>query len=206
MRYPRIISRSLSRRLNPIPPNPTQHHSHFPQFILPRNPSFTRLDAAGPWTCPNLARELTSAAQEPEKPVISDRVSAIVDELVGLPLLEVAEVTELLRQKLGVGEMPAMAVMMPGMGLGVKRSGGGAAKAEEKVEKTAFDLKLEAGFDAAVKIKIIKEVRACTNLGLREAKELVEKAPAVLKKGVPKEEAEQIIAKLKEAGGKVVME
>lgn len=70
-----------------------------------------------------------------------------------------------------------------------------AAPAEEK---TDFNIKLD-GFDAASKIKVIKEVRAITDLGLKEAKELVEGAPAVLRKGVKKEEAEQIKAKL-EAG------
>ncbi|CAN1344363.1 50S ribosomal protein L7/L12 [Linum perenne] len=95
--------------------------------------------------------------------------------------------------------MPVMAMMMPG------GAAAAAGKAEEKVEKTAFDLKLEA-YDAASKIKVIKEVRAFTDLGLKEAKELVEKAPTLLKKGVTKEEAEKIIAKLKDVGAKVSME
>jgi len=74
-----------------------------------------------------------------------------------------------------------------------------AAEAAAPVEeKTDFNIKLD-GFDAASKIKVIKEVRAITDLGLKEAKELVEGAPAVLRKGVKKEEAEQIKAKL-EAG------
>lgn len=98
---------------------------------------------------------------------------------------------------------------MPGMGFSVRGSGkgGGATKAavEDKAKKTAFDLKLE-GFDAAAKIKVIKEVRAFTDLGLKEAKDLVEKAPTLLKKGVTKEEAEKIVAKLKEVGAKVTME
>lgn len=108
--------------------------------------------------------------------------------------------------------MPVMAVMMPGMGFsmgaGMKGGGGGgaaAAKAEEKVEKTVFDVKLE-GFDAAVKIKVIKEVRGFTDLGLKEAKDLVEKAPTLLKKGVTKDEAEKIIEKMKGVGAKVTME
>lgn len=103
-----------------------------------------------------------------------------------------------------------MAIMMPGMGfgggVGMTGKGGAASKTEEKVEKTAFDLKLEGGFDAAAKIKIIKEVRTFTALGLKEAKELVEKAPTLLKKGVAKEEAEKIIEKMKEVGAKVTME
>ena len=100
---------------------------------------------------------------------------------------------------------------MPGMGIGdlrgVAGGGGGAGKVEEKkaAEKTVFDVKLE-GFDAAAKIKVIKEVRSFTDLGLKEAKDLVEKAPAVLKKGVTKEEAEAIMAKMKEVGAKVSME
>ncbi|XP_057500191.1 uncharacterized protein LOC130784362 [Actinidia eriantha] len=86
--------------------------------------------------------------------------------------------------------------------------GGGAAKGggAVKVEKTAFDLKPDGGFDAAAKIKIIREVRACTDLGLKEAKALVEKAPTLLKKGVTKEEAEKIIEKMKVVGAKVIME
>lgn len=111
---------------------------------------------------------------------------------------------------MGIEEMPVMAMMMPGMGFsagGMKGKGAGAAgKTEEKAEKTVFDLKLEGGFDAGAKIKIIKEVRSFTDLGLKEAKDLVEKAPASLKKGVTKEEAEKIIEKMKAVGAKVTME
>ncbi|CAH2055053.1 unnamed protein product [Thlaspi arvense] len=91
-----------------------------------------------------------------------------------------------------------------GMSMGAKQDAG-TAKAEEKKEKTAFDVKLEK-FDAAAKIKVIKEVRAFTSLGLKEAKELVEKAPVVLKQGLTKEEANAIIAKIKAVGGVAVME
>lgn len=140
--------------------------------------------------------------------VPSENVSLIVDEITGLTLLEISDLVDLLRQKLDVQDMPVMGVMMPGMGPGMKGGGakGGGVAAEKVVEKTAFDLKLEGGFDASVKIKIIKEVRACTDLGLKEAKELVEKAPTLLKKGVTKEEGEKIIAKLKEVGAKVSMD
>ncbi|KAK6125265.1 hypothetical protein DH2020_041009 [Rehmannia glutinosa] len=72
-------------------------------------------------------------------------------------------------------------------------------------EKTAFDVKLEK-FDPASKLKVIKEIRAFTDLGLKEAKDLVEKTPAVVKKGVTKEEAEKILEKLKEVGATVVLE
>ncbi|XP_058075779.1 uncharacterized protein LOC131224262 [Magnolia sinica] len=76
------------------------------------------------------------------------------------------------------------------------------AAAESKAEKTAFNIKLEK-FDTAARIKIIKEVRTFTDLGLKEAKDLVEKAPVVSKKGVAKEEAGPIFEKLKELGATV---
>ncbi|KAJ4965901.1 hypothetical protein NE237_017750 [Protea cynaroides] len=160
------------------------------------------------WNHSIFAFESTLTGQE-LKVNATERVSAIVDQISGLTLLEITDLTEVLRQKLGVNEMPIMTMMMPGMGFGVKGSakGGGIVKGEEdkKAEKTSFDLKLE-GFDAAAKIKIIKEVRTFTDLGLKEAKDLVEKAPTLFKKGVPKEEAEKIIEKMKEIGAKVVME
>ncbi|KAJ0585636.1 putative ribosomal protein L7/L12 [Helianthus annuus] len=97
-------------------------------------------------------------------------------------------------------------VSVDGVDLGAQGgSGPGAAKTEEKVEKTAFDIKLEK-FDAAAKIKVIKEVRAFTNLGLKEAKDMVEKVPVLIKQGVSKEEANEIIEKIKAAGGVAVME
>lgn len=139
----------------------------------------------------------------------SPRVNEIVNELMNLTLLESADLTEVMRKKMGINEMPIMAVMMPGMGLktGVKGVGEKAKGGEAKEkEKSVFDLKLEGGYDAGSKIKIIKEVRSFTDLGLKEAKELVEKAPTLLKKGVTKEEAEKIIEKMKGIGAKVVME
>ena len=83
--------------------------------------------------------------------------------------------------------------------------GGGNAAAAPAEEKTSFALKLES-FDAAQKIKVIKEVRAITDLGLKEAKELVEGAPAVLKKELKKEEAEALIAKLTAVGAVAALE
>lgn len=135
-----------------------------------------------------------------------------MNELTELTLLEVMDLVEVMREKKGINELPIMMLMMPGMGIrgiprgvGATKGGGVEAGVEEKVEKTAFDVKLDA-FDAAAKIKVIKEVRTFTSLGLKEAKDLVEKAPTLLKKGVTKEEAESIIAKLKEIGAKASME
>eukprot|EP01018_Ginkgo_biloba_P004191 Gb_26365 [translate_table: standard] len=139
----------------------------------------------------------------------TERVFKLVDDIAGLTLLEVADLTDVLKKKFNIKEMPLMTMMMPGMGMPVMPGVGGksgATKVEEnKPVKTSFDLKLES-FDAASKIKIIKEVRTFTDLGLKEAKELVEKTPALLKKGVTKEEGDQIIDKLKALGAKVVME
>ncbi|KAM5546654.1 hypothetical protein ABKV19_001277 [Rosa sericea] len=182
MRYLRFISPHLSRIHKTLPQNPNPH---------PR-----------PYLSSHFAASYTTAAPE--------KVSAIADEISGLTLLEVSDLTEVLREKLGIKEMPAMMMMMPGMGIGGLRGagkGGGAAagKAEEKKEKTAFDVKLDS-FDAAAKIKVIKEVRTFTALGLKEAKDLVEKAPTLLKKGVTKAEAESIVAKMKEVGAVVSME
>ena len=155
----------------------------------------------------------SAAASEPDydpteaRTPSSEKIQRLVDEISTLTLLEVSDLTTLLKKKLGLpsgmGMMP-MGMGMPGMGM---PGAGGAPQAEEekKPEKTSFDVKLEK-FEAASKIKIIKEVRTFTALGLKEAKELVEKAPTVLKSGVSKEEAEQIVEKLKSVGATVVME
>lgn len=82
----------------------------------------------------------------------------------------------------------------------------GSGSADVKaVEKTIFDVKLEK-FDTAAKIKVIKEIRGFTDLGLKEAKDMVEKAPIVVKKGLTKEEADSIVEKLKAAGATAVLE
>ena len=137
----------------------------------------------------------------------SERVFRLVDEVSGLTLAEAAELGAIMMKKMGMKEPPTVGVLKPGAaglaGMGVKAPI--ASKEEMKPEKTVFELKLES-FEAASKIKIIKEVRGFTDLGLKEAKDLVEKAPSVLKKGVSKEEGEQLIEKLKALGAKVVME
>ncbi|KAF8412676.1 hypothetical protein HHK36_000644 [Tetracentron sinense] len=133
----------------------------------------------------------------------TDRVFRLVDEISGLTLVEITELSSILMKKLGMKEAPVVGVMKPGAaglaGMAMKAST--AAKEEKKVEKTVFELKLEA-YEAASKIKVIKEVRSFTDLGLKEAKDLVEKTPTVIKKGVSKEEGEQIIEKMKALGAK----
>ena len=120
-------------------------------------------------------------------------LSKIVDELSNLTVLEAAELAKMLEEKWGVSAAAAVAVAAaPGAG------GGGGAAAEEK---TDFTVVLAAAGDK--KIEVIKEVRAITGLGLKEAKDLVEGAPKPVKEGVPKDEAEKIKAQLEKAGAKV---
>ena len=128
-----------------------------------------------------------------EFPDVSPRVIRLADDICSLTLLEVHDMTTILTKRLGLSGSP-----MPMMAAG-------AAPAAAEEEQTEFAVKLE-GFDSAQKIKVIKEVRAATELGLKEAKDLVEGAPAVLKKGLKKEDAEAIKEKIEKVGGKVVLE
>ncbi|CAB4280790.1 unnamed protein product [Prunus armeniaca] len=125
-------------------------------------------------------------------------------ELQHWPLKNAANLGPTLGERLRLPKLQPIST--EGLDLGSQGGPAGASKAEEKkVEKTAFDVKLEK-FDTAAKIKVIKEVRTFTSLGLKEAKDLVEKVPCVLKQGVTKEEANDIIEKIKAAGGVAVME
>ena len=120
-------------------------------------------------------------------------LNAIVDQLSTLTVMEAAELATLLEEKWGVSAAAPVAVAaMPGA------AGGEAAAAEEQVE---FDVILLSSGDK--KIQVIKEVRAITSLGLKEAKELVESAPKAVKEAVPKDEAEKIKEKIEAAGGQV---
>ena len=117
-------------------------------------------------------------------------LAKLVDELSALTVMEAAELSKMLEEKWGVSAAAAVAV--------AGAAGAGAAAAEEKTE---YDVILaEAG---ANKINVIKEIRAITNLGLKEAKDLVDGAPKTVKEGASKEEAEAIKAKLEAAGAKV---
>ena len=117
----------------------------------------------------------------------------IADDLSGLTVLEAAELAKMLEEKWGVSAAAAVAVAAaPGA------AGGAAAPAEEKTE---FSVILASVGEK--KIEVIKEVRALTGLGLKEAKDLVEGAPKPVKEGVGKEEAEKIKATLEKVGAKV---
>ncbi|MFU0505678.1 50S ribosomal protein L7/L12 [Pseudaminobacter sp. NGMCC 1.201702] len=120
-------------------------------------------------------------------------LAKIVDDLSSLTVLEAAELSKLLEEKWGVSAAAPVAVAAAG--------GGAAAAAAPEEEKTEFDVVLaDAG---AQKINVIKEVRAITGLGLKEAKDLVEAAPKPVKEGVAKADAEKIKAQLEAAGAKV---
>lgn len=131
----------------------------------------------------------------------SQKLERIADELLDLNKLERHDYAILFRHKMGFHRYgPAPTGPAP-----QSDSSAGAVPSADAKEKTAFDVKLEK-FDASAKLKVIKEIRAFTELGLKEAKDLVEKAPAVVKKGVTKEEGDKIVEKLKEVGATVVLE
>ena len=116
-------------------------------------------------------------------------LAKLVEELSALTVMEAADLSKMLEEKWGVSAAAAVAA---------PAAGGAAAAAEEKTE---FDVVLvEAG---ANKINVIKEIRAITSLGLKEAKDLVDGAPKTVKEAAPKAEAEEIKAKLEAAGAKV---
>ena len=117
-------------------------------------------------------------------------LNKIIDELSKLTVVEAAELSKQLEEKWGVTAAAPVAAV---------QAGGGAAPAGE--EKSEFSLFLAAAGDK--KINVIKEVRAITGLGLKEAKDLVEGAPKEIKKGVPKKDAEEAKKKLEAAGAKV---
>jgi large subunit ribosomal protein L7/L12 len=124
----------------------------------------------------------------------SDEIKKLGDKIVGLTLLQAKELADYLKQEYGIEPATSGAVMMAG-----PAAAGGAA--EQKEEKTTFDVVLKQFGDK--KIQVIKEVRALTGLGLKEAKDLVEGVPKPVKKDVSKEEAEAAKKQIEDAGGVV---
>ena len=120
---------------------------------------------------------------------MSEKITAMIEEIKGLTVLELSELVHALEEEFGVS---AAAMAAP--------AAGGAAAAVE--EKTEFDVVL-TGFDAAGKIKVIKVVREVMGLGLAEAKKAVEGAPTTMKEGLSKEDAEALKKQVEEVGGKV---
>jgi large subunit ribosomal protein L7/L12 len=122
-------------------------------------------------------------------------LAKIVDELSSLTVLEAAELAKMLEEKWGVSAAAAVAV--------AAAPGAGGAAAAPVEEKTEFSVELTAAGDK--KIEVIKEVRAITALGLKEAKDLVEGAPKMVKEGVNKDEAEKLKKQLEAVGAKVTL-
>ncbi len=126
---------------------------------------------------------------------LSPKLEELIKQIEGLTALELSDLVKGIEDKFGI---QAAAPMMAGPMMVGGAAGGGAAPAEEK---TSFDVVLaEVGGN---KIGVIKEVRAATNLGLKEAKDLVESAPKAIKEGATKEEAEELKKKLEAAGAKI---
>jgi large subunit ribosomal protein L7/L12 len=119
----------------------------------------------------------------------------ILEAIASMTVLEVSELVKMMEEKFGVSAAAPVAVAAVG-------AGGGGAAAPAAEEKTEFNVILKA-FDEAKKIAVIKEVRAATGLGLKEAKDLVEGAPKPLKEGASKEEAAKIKEAITAAGGTV---
>ena len=115
----------------------------------------------------------------------SEKVTALVEEVKGLTVLELSELVHTLEEVFGVSAAAATAAAP-------------VAAVEEVEEKTEFDVILKSA--GASKLGVIKVVRAATGLGLKDAKDLVDNAPKTLKEGISKEDAEKLVAELKEAG------
>jgi|TARA_Y100000814_G_scaffold250073_1_gene196530 large subunit ribosomal protein L7/L12 len=128
---------------------------------------------------------------------MSSKTDEILESLKTLSLLEASELVKQIEEAFGVSAAASAGVVMAAPGA----AGGGEAAAEEKTE---FDVVLES-FDASAKIKVLKEVRNATGLGLGDAKAMVEAAPKTIKEGIAKEEAEALKKAIEDVGGKVTL-
>lgn len=126
-----------------------------------------------------------------EKVEVPEKFKALVEQIETMSVLDLSELVKVLEKKFGVSAQ-AVAVAAPAAG---------AAGAPAAAEKTSFDVELSAAGEQ--KIQVIKVIKESLGLGLKEAKDLVDGAPAMLKQGMKKEEAEAIKKKIEEAGGKV---
>ena len=130
---------------------------------------------------------------------MSAKTDELLDSLKSLSLLEASELVKQIEETFGVSAAASAGVVMAAPG-----AGGGGDSAEAAEEKTEFDVVLES-FDASAKIKVLKEVRNATGLGLGEAKAMVEAAPKTIKEGASKEDAEALKKAIEAVGGKVTL-
>lgn len=170
--------------------------------------------SSSPFLSPRSQHSLASQPVDPEhddRGPFSHKVLHLRDQIASLTDEELTQMSASLRKKLGLPDPPPMnaaafGAMQQGMQEWQEGAGAPADAAQEKpAEQTSFSVKIEK-YEAASKIKVIKEVRTVTDFGLKEAKEFVEKVPAILKTGLTKEEATQIIDKLKAVGATAIME
>jgi large subunit ribosomal protein L7/L12 len=138
--------------------------------------------------------EASETKEETKGVEVPEKFQKLVSDIEQMTVLDLAEFVKILEEKFGVSAAAPQMMMQ----------GGAASGAEEaKEEKTEFDVELsDAG---STKIAVIKAVRAITEMGLKDAKDLVDGAPKMIKEGVKKEEADDIKAKIEEAGGKVTL-
>ena len=130
---------------------------------------------------------------------MSTKIDQILESLKSLSLLEAAELVKQIEETFGVSAAASAGVVMAAPG-----DAAPGAEPEPAEEQTEFAVHLE-GFEASAKIKVLKAVRETTGLGLAEAKVLVEKAPTLVKEGLPKEVAEELQKKIEAVGGKVTV-
>ncbi|OAA48152.1 Ribosomal protein L12, mitochondrial [Beauveria brongniartii RCEF 3172] len=149
------------------------------------------------------SRRYNSTEAAAETPV-NPKIAEIVDQISKLTLLETADLVSSLKTKLNIPDLP-----VGGFAAAPAAAPAAVEEAEEAApaaaEKTLFTLQLQE-FDAGTKAKVIKEVKSLLGLSLVESKKFVESAPKMMKENVPKEDAEKIIATMKELGAKVTME
>ncbi len=139
-----------------------------------------------------MSEETAAAVEETKTKSGSPKLTKLVDEIGSLTVLELSQLVDTLKDKFNI---QAVAVAAPAAG------GAAAAGGEAAVEKTDFNIVLaDAG---AQKLQVLKEVRAVTGLGLKEAKDLIDSLPGTIKEGASKEEAEEIKKKLESVGAKV---
>ncbi|KAL3826452.1 hypothetical protein ACHAXA_011261 [Cyclostephanos tholiformis] len=160
---------------------------------------------AAPALAPTTTAVTSSRTGETIAPFASPKVEALFQRIIWLDMVEVHLLAELINEKMGITISDAERERMArggGGGRGKRNAEMDDITVEAVVEKTMFDVKL-IGFDAKNKIKVIKEVRSMTNLGLKEAKELVEGVPATLRKNIKREEAEELKVLLEGLGAQV---
>ncbi|KAK3943065.1 ribosomal protein L7/L12 C-terminal domain-containing protein [Diplogelasinospora grovesii] len=156
---------------------------------------------------PLLQQRITRRHNSTEAAAANPKIAGIVDQISQLTLLETADLVASLKSRLNIPDLP-----VGGFAAAAAPAAAPAAAAEEAedaapaaAEKTLFSVKLMA-FDAAAKPKVIKEVKNLLGLSLVESKKFVESAPKLMKESVPKDEAEKIVALMKELGATVAME